>query len=126
MSDHALAGIILNQISKAAGTILTRFSAVPSSDDFTSTPEGREKLDSICMLLIVIGESLKNLDKVTNSELLVKYSDVDWKKAMGMRDILTHHYSDVNPEAVFNTCRDKIPLLLAAIRRISADMVEHE
>jgi len=30
---------------------------------FTVTPEGMEKLDSICMQLIAIGESLKNIDK---------------------------------------------------------------
>ncbi len=29
--------------------------------------------------------------------------DVDWKKAKGMRDILTHHYVDINAEAVFYT-----------------------
>ena len=43
------------------------------------------------MMLIVIGESLKNLDKITDRKLLPQYSEVDWKKAKGMRDILTHH-----------------------------------
>lgn len=38
-----------------------------------------------------------------------------------MRDILTHHYADVNAEAVFNTCREKIPQLLATIRKMIDD-----
>jgi uncharacterized protein with HEPN domain len=42
-----------------------------------------EKFDSICMLLITIGESLKNLDKVTNGELLSEYPEIDWKKVKG-------------------------------------------
>jgi len=32
-------------------------------------PVRMEKMDSICMLLIVIGESLKNLDKITEERL---------------------------------------------------------
>lgn len=58
-------------------------------------------MDAICMLLIVIGESLKNLDKITEGALLTQYPEVDRKKAKGMRDILTHHYADINAEAVF-------------------------
>jgi uncharacterized protein with HEPN domain len=39
-----------------------------------------------------------------------------------MRDILTHHYVDVNAEAVFNTCREKIPPLLATTRKMIDDL----
>ena len=46
-------------------------------DYFTNTPQGMEKLDSICMQLIAIGESLKNIDKITNKELLEKYPQID-------------------------------------------------
>jgi len=35
-------------------------------------PVGMEKMDSIYMLLIVIGESLKNLDKITEEQLRKK------------------------------------------------------
>jgi len=46
-------------------------------DDFTDSPEGMEKLDGICMLIIAIGESLKNIDKITNNELLPEYPEID-------------------------------------------------
>ncbi len=81
-----------------------------------------KKLDAIFMQLIVIGESLKNLDKVTDRELLKKYSTIDWKKAKGLRDIITHHYFDVNAEAIFNVCEKKIPLLNDVILRIIRDL----
>lgn len=35
------------------------------------------------MKLIAIGESLKNLDKITKSMLLIKYPEIDWKAAKG-------------------------------------------
>jgi uncharacterized protein with HEPN domain len=72
--------------------------------------------------LIVIGESLKNLDKITEGKLLQNYPNIDWKKAKGMRDILTHHYTDVNAVAVFNTCKNKIPQLLKTIQKMLEEL----
>jgi uncharacterized protein with HEPN domain len=74
-----------------------------------------EKLDSIRMLLIAIGESLKNLDKITNGELLPKYPQVDWKKAIGLRDIISHHYFDISAEAIFDVCDTKLKPLIDTI-----------
>lgn len=120
MFDRKLALDILRQIEEAADKIGDRFQPIKQVSDFTDTPTGSEKMDGICMLLIVIGESLKNLDKVTAGTLLVQYPEVEWKKAMGMRDIITHHYADINAEAIFNTCRDKIPPLRQTIKLIRA------
>ena len=122
MYDKGLAAEVLRQIVEAAEKIRARFEPVRSVDDFTNSPAGMEKLDSICMLLIVIGESLKNLDKITAGALLTNYPEVDWKKAKGMRDILTHHYADISAEAVFNTCREKIGPLAAATKKIMRDI----
>lgn len=47
-----------------------------------------ERLESTCMLLIAIGESIKGIDKITSKELLPQYPEVDWKGAMGIRDII--------------------------------------
>ncbi len=39
-----------------------------------------------------------------------------------MRDILTHHYADINAETVFFTCERKIPQLMDTIRKIKKDL----
>ncbi len=124
MYDLDLALHILEQIRKSAQTILERFEPIRSTNDFTDSPRGMEKLDSICMQLIALGESLKNLDKVTGGELLEKYPRIDWKKAKGLRDIITHHYFDVNADAIFNVCKTKIPLLNEVILKIIKDLRE--
>ncbi len=121
MYDKELALEILRQIEEAADKIILRFASIRQASDFVESTGGIDKLDAICMMLIVIGESLKNLDKITGGDLLRKYPQVDWKKAKGMRDILTHHYADINAEAVFHTCRDKIPQLLQTIKNIRND-----
>jgi len=102
---------ILSQIAEAIQTIKYRFEPVDSMDFFLDTPEGQEKLDSLCMLFIAIGESLKNIDKLTEKQLLQKYKAIDWKAIKGMRDILSHHYFDMNAEAIYNVCNDDIGTL---------------
>ena len=118
MYDQELVLEVLRQIESAAIKIIERFKVIHNVSDFTDNPDGVEKMDAISMRLIVIGESLKNLDKITSGTLLPQYPEVDWKKAKGMRDILTHHYDDINAEAIFLTCRDKIPQLLKTIQKI--------
>jgi uncharacterized protein with HEPN domain len=65
--DRQLALDILTQIFKSIQKVKKRFRPISSPDEFTNSDEGMEKLDSICMQLIAIGESLKNLDKITSS-----------------------------------------------------------
>ncbi len=101
MHDRELCLEVLRQIERAAIKIASRFKVIHQASDFTDSPAGVEKLDSICMMLIVIGESLKNLEKITGGKLLSQYPEVDWKKAMGMRDIITHHYADLHAETIF-------------------------
>jgi len=112
MFDRELAKEILRQILAAANRIEQRFKGVRSPDDFLLSDAGIDKLDAVCMMLIVIGENLKNLDKVTGGKLLAQYPEVDWKGAKGMRDIISHHYFDLNAEVVFSVCKDRIPGLI--------------
>ena len=118
MYDKELVKDILKQINSASNTILDRFSVVENIDYFTDSPQGMEKLDSICMLLIAIGESLKNIDKITNKSLLPKYKEVDWKGAKGIRDIISHHYFDIDAEEIYNVCEYQLPTLKNTIEKI--------
>lgn len=118
MFDCDLVNEILRQILTAASRIERRFVAIRNSDDFLVSEDGIDKLDAICMMLIAIGENLKNLDKVTGGKLLARYPDVDWKGAKGMRDIISHHYFDLNAEVVFSICKDRIPGLIKTITRM--------
>ena len=72
-------------------------------------------LDATCMLLIAIGESLKNLDKVTESRLLSTYPSIPWRQVKGMRDIISHHYFDVDPAQVLWIITNEITPLKTAI-----------
>jgi len=120
MSDPALAREIPHQIYKSTERILWRFEPIERSEDFISSETGLEKLDAICMQLIAIGEAVKNLDKVTERELLPKYPMIDWKRVMGMRDVLSHHYFDLDPEIVYSVCKNHIGPLRATVQEMMA------
>jgi len=112
---------ILDNILWALDQVQKRFRVIQSPDDFLDSDEGIEKLDSICMQLINIGEALKQIDKITGKTLLVNYSAIEWKKVMGMRDIITHHYFDIDAETVFTVCEEHIPELKKVITVIRKD-----
>ena len=118
MFDNELVHEILSQILASANRIERRCVGIVTPDDFLVSDEGIDKLDAICMMLIAIGENLKNLDKITSGTLLPQYPEVDWKGAKGMRDIISHHYFDLNAEMVFTICRERIPGLIITIQKM--------
>ena len=122
MFDRELVVEVLTQIHQACDKIISRFDCVGSVNDFTDTPQGMEKFDSICMVLIAIGESLKNLDKLTDTKLLAGYPQIDWKNAKGMRDIISHHYFQVDVEVIYNVCREHIPVMSSVLKQIIQDV----
>ena len=118
MPNTPLVKEIVTQIDTAIATIKLRFEPVENIDYFLDTPAGQEKLDSLCMLFIAIGESLKKVDKLTDKQLLIQYDTIDWKSIKGMRDVLSHHYFDMNAEAIYNVCNEGLDDLHHVIKEI--------
>lgn len=86
MFDTELALDTLSQIKDTLSMIMARTSHIHKVDDFYMNESGMILLDSVCMKLVAVGEAIKNLDKITNKELLLKYPAVNWKDIKGMRD----------------------------------------
>jgi uncharacterized protein with HEPN domain len=122
MYDKELVRTILGQIAEAINKIDARTKHLKSASDFTDSPEGMEKLDGLCMLFIAIGESLKNIDKITGGALLSKYPEIDWAGAKGFRDIIAHHYFDIDAEQVFWICTHQLRPLSEAINKLLLDI----
>ncbi|MGE4296224.1 MAG: DUF86 domain-containing protein [Campylobacterales bacterium] len=104
MPDRALQIEILAQLLEGVGRIERRFAGIRSADDFLATEAGIDRLDAIGMMLIAIGESLKNFEHSGGKTLLDRHPEVDWKGAKGVRDFLSHHYFDLDAEIVFVIC----------------------
>jgi uncharacterized protein with HEPN domain len=122
MYDREVAKEILAQMLTAVDRIQRRASGITSANDFVTSEEGIDKFDAIGMMLIALGESCKNLDKVTKGEVLPEYPQVDWKGVMGLRDIMSHHYFDANAEAIFGVCKKRIPALKAVLETMLQEL----
>ena len=120
--NKELALHILRQIEKAILLIQSRTSEINSASDFQSSPQRVEKLDAVCMQFITIGESLKGLEKVTKNKLLITDPKVPWKKVMGLRDIIAHHYFDVDAEVIWWIIENELPTLLTSIQHFIIEL----
>jgi len=88
--------------------IKRRFETIQSSDDFLNDDEGLDRLDAISMRLQSTGEALKNLDK-RERELLLEVADKKyWSQIIRTREILTHHYIDIDAETIYMICDEKL------------------
>ena len=74
------------------------------------------------MLFMAFGEALKNIDNITGGTLLSQYPGIDWKGAIGFRDIIAHHYFDIDAEQVFWICKQELAPLSTAIKKMIEDL----
>jgi uncharacterized protein with HEPN domain len=104
MSLYELLEFILESIK----VIQKRFSFIYSSDDFMQDDSGLEKLDSIIMRIQTIGEALKNIDKHEKGFLESVAPSEYWSSIIKLRDLISHHYVDIDLETIFMICDEKL------------------
>ena len=115
---------ILELIKSSLQEVSKRSDKISEPNDFLTSESGVILLDSICMKLSAVGESIKSLDKITNHELLPKYSEIPWKNVMGVRDFIVHHYFEVDADVIFDICKNDVPVLVSVITQMMEDLHE--
>ena len=98
-----------------------RFSTIKIPDDLVLTAAGVMILDSISMRLQVIGEQIKGIDKL-EPELFDRYSGIQWQNIMRLRDLISHHYQDIDHEMIFSICNVDLLPLKATLTQILSDI----
>ena len=86
--------------------------------------EGQDLLDVICMQVLAAGEALKRLEKLEPGLRAARFPDIDWKGAMGFRDVIAHQYFDLDAEQVLLICQEALPAVLDAIRSLEQQASE--
>ena len=74
----------------------------------------------ICMQFLAVGEALKRLEKLRPGLLAASFPEIDWKGAMGFRDVISHQYFDLDAEQVLLICQEALHGVLDAIRSLEA------
>ena len=124
MYDRDLLIEKLEQISEALERVHRRSENINSPDDFLDTPEGLDKLDAICMMLIAVGESFKKIDTETKGKLLADYGTIDWKGVKGVRDVLSHNYFNIDAEEIYFICDNNLKPLQSAVKSMLRKLSE--
>jgi uncharacterized protein with HEPN domain len=118
--DKANLQELISFILESISLIKERFEIINSSDDFLDSSDGLMRLDAISMRLQSIGEALKNIDKRESDFLLQVADKMYWSKIIKTREILTHHYIDIDAETIYSICDEKLDELEDKILKLSS------
>ena len=115
MSEELIEDLIL--IIESIDIIEDRTQDIKEADNFVTSPRGLLIFDSVVMRLQSIGELIKNIDKF-NPGLFNKYKQMDWNEIIKLRDLIPHHYHDLDNEIIFDICKKDITSLKIVIEQI--------
>ena len=113
---------LLDMVLDAIQVIQERTHHIHIGDDFLTSPDNMFILDGVCMKLIFIGESIKNIDKKTQGTLFCKYPSVPWKDVMKQRDLIAHHYFRIDADSICTTIKEDLPFLYSTLLRIRQEL----
>lgn len=120
MYDKPMALETLKLIEKTLVILIDGTADIADINELPKSATGMLRLNGIYMSLLTVGETVKNISK--HSDILIQYPAVPWRNIMGLRDIIAHHYFEVDDAKIFSVLRTDIPALLVVIRQMITDL----
>lgn len=112
----------LLQIEESITIIEDRCKDIQKIDDFLLSPWGMTVLDACIMRIQVIGETIKAIDDKTQKTLLINYTQIPWTKVIGLRNIISHEYANIDYEIIWVVIRKHLPPLKKTVANIIQDL----
>lgn len=112
----------LDQILESIEIIQVRCKEYHSVDELLQTPWGMTILDACIMRLQVIGETIKTIDDKTRRLLLAEYPQVPWKKVIGLRNIISHEYANIDYDIIWIVIVRYLPPLVSTVKLIKDNL----
>lgn len=72
-------------------------------------------LAASCMLIEAIGESVRQIDKISQSKLLCERPEIPWQDVIGIRSHIAHGYFDIDGDMVLDVVKNDLDDLLTAV-----------
>jgi len=120
--DKANINELIKFILESINLIKSRFKTINTSDDFLINDDGLMRLDAISMRLQSIGEALKNIEKREKEFLLKVANNSYWSNIIKTREILSHHYIDIDSEIIYLICDEKLEELERNILKLESSL----
>ena len=105
----------LLNIQKAISMLLEWNKDVENVDEWLMSPLGMQRLAGNAMMIEVIGEEVKKVEKRLGMEFLNQRPEIPWRDIMGMRNHIAHGYFDINEEYVLSVIKNDLSPLLEAV-----------
>jgi len=80
-------------------------------------PQGGKTKDAVVRNLEVIGEAARKISEDIRSA----HPEVEWRKIIGLRDIMIHEYFPVDFEVIWDVLQNKLPILESQMERILSE-----
>lgn len=90
--------------------------------DFDQLIEDEKLSRATIRSLEIIGEASKNLSE----DFKNKYQEIEWKKIIGLRDKLIHHYFGVDWDIVSDIVENKLKPLRSKLNEILIEMEKNK
>jgi len=101
--------LYLDDIESSCGKIMKYVQSVHLIQFY----EDEKTYDAVVRNLEVIGEAAKHIPE----SILKQFSDIDWKKIKGLRDIIVHEYFGLDIDIIWDIAKNKIPFLLDSVQK---------
>jgi uncharacterized protein with HEPN domain len=73
-----------------------------------------ERQDAVIRRLLIVGEAARRVSQETRDRM----PDLPWASMIAMRNLMIHEYDDVDMGIVWDTIRNDLPPLIAALSRL--------
>lgn len=67
-------------------------------------------------------ETIKAIDDKTQKALLINYIQIPWTKVIGLRNIISHEYANIDYEIIWVVIRKHLPPLKKTVANIIQDL----
>lgn len=113
----------LRQIQESVFYIEQWSRGIHSADDFLRSMESVMIFNACVMRLQVIGEQVGKLLKA-GFPPLDDYPRIHWQAIYGLRNIISHEYSNIDEQIVYSVITDDLPALSEAVKAMLDNIPE--
>ena len=112
----------LQQIKESIKLINEWCGPYATENDFLISPTGMAMLDASILRLQIIGEAVRAIDEMTQGELLADYKAIPWRNIIGLRNIISHDYANVNYTMIVKIIKNNLISLDNTVSQIIGDL----
>ncbi len=112
----------LQQIREAIFLIQEWCKGYKTEDDFLCSPTGMAMLDASILRLQIIGEAVRAIYDMTEGQIFAKYNEIPWRNIIGLRNIISHDYANVNYTIILKIIKNNLLPLGKTVEKIIEEL----